>query len=152
MRNRGARVLPIAFGRGDDVAGGVALVHDLRVGIARLRADTGGRIGATGPAAGVLEVGERIMSVQGAEVTGPLFAARMLRESEGYVKIVKLPKRDDFDENLEEYQAKEAQLARDAMVAANQIGQQPQSTPRTDAATPRGPRCSSSGSTSSSRR
>lgn len=97
------------------------------------------RIGATGPAAGVLEVGERIMSVQGAEVTGPLFAARMLRESEGYVKIVKLPKRDDFDENLEEYQAKEAQLARDAMVAANQIGQQPQSTPRTDAATPRGP-------------
>ena len=57
------------------------------------------RIGAQGPAAGKLNVGERIMTVQGVTVEGPLHAARMLRESEGFMKIGKLPKRGDFDAN-----------------------------------------------------
>ena len=38
------------------------------------------RIGASGPAAGKLQVGERVMTVQGVPVEGPLHAARMLRE------------------------------------------------------------------------
>ena len=62
----------------------------------------------------------------------------MLRESEGFMKIGKLPKRSDFDANLERYQQVEAEAARAAMAAALP-GQAPQSTPRTDAATPRGP-------------
>ena len=96
------------------------------------------RISPTGPAAGKLFVGERIMTVQGVPVEGPLHAARMLRESEGFMKIGKLPKRPDFDEKFEYYQQCEAEAARAAMAAALP-GQQPQSTPRTDAATPRGP-------------
>ena len=96
------------------------------------------RIGATGPAAGLLNVGERIMTVQGVPVDGPLHAARLLRESEGFMKIGKLPKRADFDDNLERYQQIEAEAARAAMAAALP-GQTAQSTPRTDAATPRGP-------------
>lgn len=96
------------------------------------------RIGASGPAAGKLQVGERVMTVQGVPVEGPLHAARMLRESEGFMKIGKLPKRADFDEKLEYYQQLEAEAARAAM-AATLPGQQPQSTPRTDAPTPRGP-------------
>jgi len=96
------------------------------------------RLGATGPAVGKLEVGERIMSVQGIDVQGPLHAARLLRESEGYLRISKLPKRDDFDANHERYGRVEADNARRAMEAALP-GQLPQSTPRTDAATPRGP-------------
>ena len=96
------------------------------------------RIGPTGPAAGKLNVGERIMTVQGVRVEGPLHAARMLRESEGYMKIGKLPKRDDFDTNLARYQQVEAEAARAAM--ANALpGQTGASTPRTDAPTPRGP-------------
>jgi len=96
------------------------------------------RLGAAGPAAGKLAVGERIMQVQGVDVEGPLHAARMLRESEGYLRITKLPKRSDFDANIEKYAAIEQANARAAMEAALP-GQQPQSTPRTDAATPRGP-------------
>ena len=101
------------------------------------------RIGAAGPAAGKLSVGERVMTVQGVPVEGPLHAARMLRESEGFMKIGKLPKRPDFDEKLEYYQQLEAEAARAAM-AATLPGQQPQSTPRTDAPTPRGPGAGSS--------
>jgi len=101
------------------------------------------RIGASGPAAGKLNVGERVMTVQGVPVEGPLHAARMLRESEGFMKIGKLPKRPDFDEKLEYYQQLEAEAARAAM-AATLPGQQPQSTPRTDAPTPRGPGAGSS--------
>jgi len=96
------------------------------------------RLGATGPAVGKLFVGERIMSVQGQDVQGPLHAARLLRESEGYLKIKKLPKRADFDAKYEEYAQIEAENARKAIEAA-QPGQAPQATPRTDAATPRGP-------------
>jgi hypothetical protein len=96
------------------------------------------RIGSMGPAAGKLHVGERVMTVQGVPVEGPLHAARMLRESEGFMKIGKLPKRPDFDEKLEYYQQLEAEAARAAMASALP-GQQPQSTPRTDAPTPRGP-------------
>lgn len=100
------------------------------------------RIGATGPAAGKLNVGERIMTVQGVRVEGPLHAARMLRESEGYMKIGKLPKQPDFDANLEKYQQIEAEAARAAM-AATLPGQTTVSTPRTDQPTPRGPGMSS---------
>ncbi len=96
------------------------------------------RLGATGPAVGKLQVGERIMSVQGQDVQGPLHAARLLRESEGYLRVAKLPKRADFDAKYEEYAQIEAENARKAMEAALP-GQVPQSTPRTDAATPRGP-------------
>ena len=96
------------------------------------------RIGATGPAAGKLHVGERVVTVGGVPVEGPLHAARMLRESEGFMKIGKLPKRADFDANLELYQQKEAEAARLAMAAALP-GQTAASTPRTDAPTPRGP-------------
>jgi len=96
------------------------------------------RIGSNGAASGKLEMGERILKVNGTIVEGPLHAARLLRESEGYLKIGKLPKRADFDANLPRYQELEAQAAREAMAAALP-GQQPQSTPRTDAATPRGP-------------
>ena len=96
------------------------------------------RIGATGPAAGKLNVGERIMTVQGVPVQGPLHAARMLRESEGFLKIGKLPKRADFDDNFDRYQQIEAEAARAAM-AATLPGQTTASTPRTDAPTPRGP-------------
>jgi hypothetical protein len=41
------------------------------------------------------------MSVQDQDVRGPLHAARLLRESEGYLKIKKLPKRADFDAKYE---------------------------------------------------
>ena len=44
----------------------------------------------------------------------PADAARMLRESEGFMKIGKLPKRDDFDANLDRYQQIEAEEARQA--------------------------------------
>ena len=60
------------------------------------------RLGATGPAVGKLFVGERIMSVQGQDVRGPLHAARLLRESKGTLKIEKLPKRADFDAKYED--------------------------------------------------
>ena len=96
------------------------------------------QLGATGPAVGKLFIGERIMSVQGQDVQGPLHAARLLRESEGSLKIKKLPKRADFDAKYEEYAQIEAENARKAIEAA-QPGQAPQATPRTDAATPRGP-------------
>lgn len=96
------------------------------------------RISPSGLAANELSVGERIMSVQGVSVEGPLHAARMLRESEGFMKIGKLPKRDDFDANLDRYQQMEQEAARNAMAQALP-GQEPQRTPRTDAATPRGP-------------
>ena len=49
------------------------------------------QLSATSPAVGKLFVGERIMSVQGQDVQGPLHAARLLRESEGFLKIKKLP-------------------------------------------------------------
>lgn len=95
------------------------------------------RINAQGAAHGKLEMGERIYQVNGTAVEGPLHAARLLRESEGFLKITKIPKRDDFDVNLERYQQIEAEAARQAMAAALP-GQEPQRTPRTDAATPRG--------------
>ena len=47
------------------------------------------QLSATSPAVGKLFVGERIMSVQGQDVQGPLHAARLLRESEGFLKIKK---------------------------------------------------------------
>ena len=75
------------------------------------------RLGATGPAVGKLFIGERIMSVQGQDVQGPLHAARLLRESEGYLKIKKLPKRADFDAKYEEYAQIEAENARKAIEA-----------------------------------
>lgn len=87
---------------------------------------------------GKLQPGERIMSIQGMAVQNPLHAARLLRESEGYLRIGKLPKRDDFDANYARYAEVEAENARKAMEAALP-GQAPQATPRTDAATPRGP-------------
>ena len=87
------------------------------------------RISPSGLAANELSVGERIMSVQGVSVEGPLHAARMLRESEGFMKIGKLPKRDDFDANLDRYQQMEQEAARNAMAQALP-GQEPQRTPR----------------------
>ena len=94
-----------------------------------------------GPAAGLLRVGERILRVQGHEVEGPLHAARLLRESEGFLKITKLPVREDFERNKNRYAQIEAEAARKALEAALP-GQEPQRTPRTDAATPRGPNAS----------
>lgn len=78
------------------------------------------RVGETGPAAHQLEIGERIMSVQGTAVEGPLHAAKLLRESEGYLRVGKLPKRPDFDENLSEY------LRLDAELVAAQLAPKPQ--------------------------
>lgn len=96
------------------------------------------RIGAQGPAKDILEVGQRITHVGGFEVEGPLHAAKMLRDSEGFLRITRLPKRDDFDANFERYMVKEQEAARAALESALP-GQTPQATPRTDAATPRGP-------------
>jgi len=97
------------------------------------------KLNDSGPAWGVLHVGERILSVQGVDVEGPLHAARLLRESEGYLRIHKLPTRDDFERNKNRYAQIEAEAARKALEDALP-GQQPGNrTPRTDAATPRGP-------------
>ena len=51
------------------------------------------QVDATGPAAGKLFIGERIMSVQGQDVQGPQHAERLLSELEGYMMIKKLPTR-----------------------------------------------------------
>ena len=92
----------------------------------------------TSPAFGQLAVGDRILEVAGCPVDGPLTAARALRGSAGYIKIKKLDKRPDFDANYDKYAEIEAENARRAMEQALP-GQPGLRTPRTDAATPRGP-------------
>ena len=71
-------------------------------------ADDGVAIIRVPDAAGKLMVGERIMSVQGHVVRGPLHAVWLLRELEGYLIIKKQPKRPDFEAKYQEYAQIEA--------------------------------------------
>ena len=61
-----------------------------------------------GPAYTLLRRGERVISVGGVALEGPVHAANTLRQSEGYLKVTVLPPLEGFDDAEEDEDEEEA--------------------------------------------